>query len=320
MRARVLYHDRCFDGACSAAIFSHFFLQQVDSGAEIAYGGLFHQAKQVFPDELFDGDQNAIVDFKYAANDKLTWWFDHHQSAFLCEADEAHYRRDTSGKKFYDPSYRSCTQFIADIASRHFHYDPSSMKELIYWADIIDGARYRNAETAVMMPEPAMQLTLVFEASEENMTTKVIPMMLRMPLAEIMRQPEIAEVFQRLYRKHQASIELIRERATCRDRVVFFDLGDTDLAGYNKFIPYYLHPESVYTVAVVDAGFRTKISVGSNPWAEVEPEHNLATLCESYGGGGHPRVGAISYGPGELARARESAAQNVKTRSAPSQS
>jgi hypothetical protein len=316
MRARVLYHDRCFDGACSAAIFSHFFLQRVDSGAEIAYGGLFHQAKQVFPDDLFDGDQNAIVDFKYAANDKLTWWFDHHQSAFLSEADEAHYRRDAS----YDPSYRSCTQFIADITSRRFQYDPSAMRELIYWADIIDGARYQNAETAVMMPEPAMQLTLVFEAAEDNLTSKVIPMMMRMPLAEIMRQPEIAEVFQRLYRKHQASIELIRERATCRDRVVFFDLGDTDLSGYNKFIPYYLHPESVYTVAVVDAGFRTKISVGSNPWADSEPEHNLATLCESYGGGGHPRVGAISYGPGELARARESAAQIVKTLSAPPQS
>ena len=317
MRARVLYHDRCFDGACSAAIFSHFFRQRVAADAEIAYGGLFHQAKQVFPDELFDGEQNAIVDFKYAANDRLTWWFDHHQSAFLSEDDEAHYRRDTSGKKFYDPSYRSCTQFIADVAGERFGYDASAMEELIYWADIIDGARYENARTAVMMPEPAMQLTLVFEASEENLTAKVIPMMLEMPLAEIMRRPEIASVFDRLYRKHQASIELIRDRAKCQDQVVFFDLGDTDLAGYNKFIPYFLHPESVYTVAVVDAGFRTKISVGSNPWAATEPEHNLASLCESYGGGGHPRVGAISYGPGELERARESAAQIVKTLSHP---
>ena len=317
MQARVLYHDRCFDGACSAAIFSHFFRQRVDADADIAYAGLFHQAKQVFPDELFDGDQNAIVDFKYAANDKLTWWFDHHQSAFLCDEDEAHYRRDTSGKKFYDPGYRSCTQFIADITRDNFSYDPSAMTELIHWADIIDGARYDNAETAVLMPEPAMQLTLVFEASEENMTARVIPMLIDKPLAEVMRVPEIAETFAHLYKKHQDSIEVIRERASCRDRVVFFDLGDTDLSGYNKFIPYFLYPESVYTVAVVDAGFRTKISVGSNPWADEEPAHNLATLCESYGGGGHPRVGAISYGPGELERARGSAAEIVKTLSGP---
>jgi hypothetical protein len=187
------------------------------------------------------------------------------------------------------------------------------MAELIHWADIIDGARYENAETAVMMPEPAMQLTLVFEAAEENLTAKVIPMLMERSLQDVMLQPEIAQVFQHLYRKHQASIDIIRERASCKDRVVFFDLGDTDLAGYNKFIPYFLYPESIYTVAVVDAGFRTKISVGSNPWAETEPEHNLATLCESYGGGGHPRVGAISYGPGELERARKSAAEIVKT-------
>jgi len=32
---------------------------------------------------------------------------------------------------------------------------------------------------------------------------------------------------------------------------------------------------------------------------------NLATLAEQYGGGGHQRVSAISFAPGDLARARE---------------
>jgi hypothetical protein len=58
---------------------------------------------------LFDGDENAIVDFKYAATPKLTWWFDHHQSAFLSPEDNEHWRRDTSGQKLYDPAFRSCT-------------------------------------------------------------------------------------------------------------------------------------------------------------------------------------------------------------------
>ena len=260
---------------------------------------------------MFDGDENAIVDFKYCASDRLTWWFDHHQSAFLSDADEAHYRRDQSGKKFYDPQYRSCTQFIADTTRERFGYDPSEMSELIRWADIIDGARYESPEAAVMMPEPAMRLTLVFEASEENLTAKIIPLMIDHSLEEIMRRPEVAEVFERLYQRHQDSIEVIRSRARYENGVVFFDLGDTDLAGYNKFIPYYLHPESTYTVSVLDAGFRTKVSVGSNPWAPKPPECNLATLCERYGGGGHPRVGAISYGPGELAKARSTAREIV---------
>ena len=80
--------------------------------------------------------------------------------------------------------------------------------------------------------------------------------------------------------------------------MVFFDLAGYDMEGYNKFIPYYLFPDSTYTVSVSPSSFRTKISVGSNPWAPAAPKHNLATICERYGGGGHARVGAISLEPG----------------------
>jgi nanoRNase/pAp phosphatase (c-di-AMP/oligoRNAs hydrolase) len=51
--------------------------------------------------------------------------------------------------------------------------------------------------------------------------------------------------------------------------------------------------------------------VGSNPWTPTEPKHNLATICERYGGGGHARVGAISLPPGEIDRARQVAAEIV---------
>ena len=77
-----------------------------------------HKASQPFEDGIFDGDENAIVDFKYSSSPLLTWWFDHHQSAFLKPEDAEHFRQDHSGKKFYDPSYKSCTKFLATIASR----------------------------------------------------------------------------------------------------------------------------------------------------------------------------------------------------------
>ena len=48
--------------------------------------------------------------------------------------------------------------------------------------------------------------------------------------------------------------------------------------------------------------------MGSNPWAPAEPTHNLATICERYGGG-HARVGAISLEPGALEQARKIAAE-----------
>ena len=312
MQVRVFYHDRCFDGAVSAAIFADLYRRHVDSGAEFTWSGLFHEPNQQFDLSLFDGDENAIVDFKYCASDKLTWWFDHHQSAFLSSDDEAHFRRDVSEHKFYDPSYRSCTQLIADIGGRKFGYDSSHLAELIHWADVIDGARYESAKDAVLMGEPAMKLTLVFEAATENRTKDVIPLLGSEPLEKIVERPEIRACFEELYERHLESIETIRAHSVVKGDVLFFDLGDTELGGYNKFIPYYLFPESRYTVSVADAGFRTKVSVGSNPWAPHPPEHNLATLCERFGGGGHPRVAAISFGPGEIERARETARKVVE--------
>jgi hypothetical protein len=93
--------------------------------------------------------------------------------------------------------------------------------------------------------------------------------------------------------------------------VITFDLTGCDLEGYNKFIPYYLFPQGTYTVSVSPSSFRTKISVGSNPWAPAEPTHNLATICERYGGGGHARVGAISLEPNQVEEARRIAAEIV---------
>jgi len=50
-----------------------------------------------FDPNLFDANEKAIVDFSIAAPHGLTWWFDHHQSAFLTAEDAEHFRRDTSG-------------------------------------------------------------------------------------------------------------------------------------------------------------------------------------------------------------------------------
>src|SRR5260370_2018649 len=116
MLTRVLYHDHCFDGAASAAYFSRFIAGAVHPDAEFQYTGMAHKASQMFDHSLFDGDENAIVDFKYSSDPKLTWWFDHHQSAFLNVEDREHFRRDTTGRKLYVPCYKCCPSFISHIA------------------------------------------------------------------------------------------------------------------------------------------------------------------------------------------------------------
>ena len=59
------------------------------------------------------------------------------------------------------------------------------------------------------------------------------------------------------------------------------------------------------------SSFRAKVAVGSNPWPPQPPTVNLAKICERYGGGGHARVGAISFAPDQIGRAREAAAEIV---------
>jgi hypothetical protein len=271
-----------------------------------------HRACQTFDPGLFDGDENAIVDFKYSSNPRLTWWFDHHQSAFLTPEDAEHFRRDTSGRKLYDPSYKSCTAFICAVASERFGFHAPDLADLVRWSVIIDGAQYPDARTAVELGEPAMKLTLVIEAAKDSdIVRKIIGWMQFRQLPEIIVEPEVQALFEPLYQRHLDSIEIIESRARQEDGVVYFDLAGYDMEGYNKFIPYYLFPASTYTVSVSVSSFRTKISVGSNPWAPAAPKHNLATICERYGGGGHARVGAISLEPGALEKARALAAEIV---------
>src|SRR5258707_6675834 len=116
---------------------------------------------------MFDGDENAIVDFKYSPSEKLTWWFDHHQSAFLTPQDEAHFRADQSGKKFLDATRKSCTEFIAFIAHTKFGFDSEPLRDLIHWAHIIDSALYESSAQCVEFKEPALQLMQVIERTPD---------------------------------------------------------------------------------------------------------------------------------------------------------
>jgi hypothetical protein len=310
MRARVLYHDHCFDGAASSAFVTRFLQEKFYPEADFRYRGLAHRADQLFEDGYFDGNVNVIVDFKYSTNPNLTWWFDHHQSAFLSPEDAEHFRHDTSGRKMFDPSYRSCTKFIATIARDRFGFEAPDLEELVTWADIVDGALYESAQAAVEMNAPAMKLTLVIESAKESrIVQNIILAMQRRPLAEIVCEPEIQGLFSDLYQNHLRTIDVIRKEGSCDQGVIFFDLVDYGIEGYNKFIPYYLFPDSAYTVSVSTSSFRTKVSVGSNPWVREPLRHNLATICERYGGGGHAKVGAISFPTGAVAQARQAAAE-----------
>ena len=323
MNCRVFYHDNCFDGACSASLFTRFHQECVGTASTFDYRGLVHRAGSLFDESWFaSSGEHAIVDFKYSPSPRINWWFDHHLSAFLTLEDEAHFRAGqvildgTPGpqamRQFFDPTYISCTGWIAHIASTKFGMDLTPFSELIYWANIVDGAKYESAQSAVELGAPAMKLTMVIEgAPESSLVQRIIPLLTTMPLQEVLDQPFIREQLAPLLERHWAALELIRERAHAERGVITFDITDQPAEGYNKFIPYYLHPESVYNVGLSKSTFRTKVSVGTNPWTKKPADDlaNIAAICERYGGGGHARVGAISFPVDREDEARIAAAQ-----------
>jgi oligoribonuclease NrnB/cAMP/cGMP phosphodiesterase (DHH superfamily) len=314
MKLRILYHGNCFDGVSSAAIFTKFYRRVFHPDALVAYTPTMHRAGNAFDPEQFDGDDNAIVDFKYSPDERLTWWFDHHQSAFLTKEDEAHFLADTSGKKFLDTKSASCAEFIARIAKEKWDFEDPFLAELIEWAHIIDGAFYESPEQCVELRSSALKLMQVIEGEKDpEFVEQIIRMLTERTLDEVVATDEIQQRLEPILERHWASVELIKQRSVYERGVVVFDLVDTGIEGYNKFIPYYHFPQTTYNVSLTQSNFRTKISVGSNPWAPRPRVHNIAEICERYGGGGHAVVGAVSLKRDDLELGKQYMQEIIET-------
>jgi hypothetical protein len=312
MQLKILYHGNCFDGCASAALFGRFFVEREGGrlGA-VSFAPLHHQQGDAFPPGAFDADVNACVDFRFSASPRLHWWFDHHASAFPTPDDRVAFERDTGGQKFWDPTAPSCTGFIARTLAERFGWAADDLQDLIRWADVIDAARFPSAAMAVRLEEPALRVMALLEATKDpQLPTRVIEAMQHRPLAEIAAEPWAAGPLGPILERHRAAVDTVRRLARVEGGVVTVDLSDAGVeGGANKFITYELFPEARYTVTVTRDPKRTKVSVGSNPWARPPRAHDISKLCERYGGGGHPVVGAVSLAGDRLEDARRIAGE-----------
>ncbi len=321
MHARILYHANCFDGCASAALLGRFLQERLGSrlGA-IEHIPVQHQAGDPFPADVFRGDVNAIVDFRYSPSPRLDWWFDHHRSAFQPASDRAHFEADHSGQRFWDPTAPSCTGFIARVARERFGFEAPDLAELVRWADVIDAAAFPSAEVAVKLAEPALRIMTFLESSRDPAASgRLIEALRTRTLAEVAGEPWVAGPLAPVLERHFRSIDAVRAAARLEGGVAFLDLAESGLETGNKFVLYWLFPEARYTVTVSHDAKRSKVSVGSNPWARPARAHDISRICERYGGGGHPVVGAVSLDPGRLDEARRVAGEIVATLQSPAE-
>src|SRR5438477_10654846 len=264
------YHDHCFDGVASAATFLRFYRDKLKPGlTDVGLRGLAHRAGQLFDADVFSGEENAVVDFRFSPDPRLTWWFDHHQSAFEGADDEAVFRADRSGRKFWDPQAKSCTRFLARTVEEKFGWDSSPLRELIDWAEIIDGALFPNPQMAVALTDPAMQLMLLIEATKApDLCPRLIRELSRRPLSDVLAESWVKAPLGPLLERHREVVKLVTSRIRLDHGVATYDLADLGIDTVNKFIAYAADPSTVYTVSVSRGPTRSKVSLGSNPWQQ----------------------------------------------------
>ena len=307
----VATHGHCFDGLASAVLFTHL-LRAVDgkcAGAPFVYRGQAYDpgTNGVDPAVFAGARETAILDFRYTATDALTWYFDHHASAFPTSADrqDFHDRLEIKGRGFYDAKCGSCTKLIADVAREQFAVDVSRYDELVRWADMIDTAGFPTPQMAVDRTEPEMKLLAVIERyGDDALLRELVPLLLERPVHEVALAPTFVARYAGLEAQHRAGIDRIRSREDRRGSVVWVDLLDAPSDTVTKFVTYADAPDVPYSVIASRTKDHCKISVGYNPWSGVVRTHDISKICERYGGGGHPVVGAIAV-PLDVDRARK---------------
>lgn len=313
----VATHGHCFDGLCSAVMFTRL-MRHVRPEAPLTFKylacGYGPGLNGVEPKQL-DGGVNAILDFRFSTAPQLTWYFDHHVSAFPSPDDRAVYEKRATEEPrtfFHDGAYSSCTKLIADIGQSRFGLDNRGVAELVRWADMIDSAAFPNAKMAVDRKEPELQLmTVVEHIGDDSFLTRLVPRLLMQPLADVARSPDIQQAYRPLGEAHQQFVKLVEGHAKDANGVVLVDLSDQVLEVAGKFVTYALFPKSAYSVLLSRSKSKCKLSIGYNPWSPVARTHNIAAICERHGGGGHPVVGAISLPADKVEDAKKLAQEIV---------
>ncbi|MFO0658366.1 MAG: hypothetical protein U0165_00835 [Polyangiaceae bacterium] len=303
----VATHGHCFDGMASAVVFTRLFraLEPTNDPSFTYRACDYGPHWNGVPEDWLTGDENAILDYRYTAVPKLTWYFDHHRTAFNTEHDRDHFEIQNGKTRFHDADYSSCTKLIVDIARERFGLTFPELDGLVAWADKIDAARFSDPAIILARSEPALQLmTVLFHHGDDRFLAQIVPQLLVTELDEVARSQQVQSLYAPLGERHNLSVERMRAAARLHGEVGICDLSEAPIDAVEKFAMYAFFPTALYSVILSRTDSQLRISIGFNPWAGKERGHDISAICKRHGGGGHPVVGAFSLPPTELERAR----------------
>lgn len=277
--------------------------------------GMVHRDGNPFEGIPLDADDHACVDFRFCADPKMRWWFDHHPTAFQPPALREIFDRAHEPTWFFDPKAPSCAGFIARTLATGWNWQPPThLIDAVTWADKIDAATFSTAQEAVALELPAQRIAAWLANGRSGMdTARYIEWLSHASLAEVAERPEVAPQIAAIEEERAKDLDAIEKLAVWHDDMVVFDRFDDVGARNPGFLGYWLFPHAFYAVAGTRTESSIKITVGFNKWTTStrKPTVDVGALCARFGGGGHSMVGGITLRGDELQRARETIAQLV---------
>jgi hypothetical protein len=310
---KIFFHDACFDGTTSAALFAAFYRDVIDPGAAVRPIGMIHSDGNPFEGVALDADDHACVDFRFCADPRMRWWFDHHPTAFQPPDLRAVFDTAHSPTWFFDPKAPSCAGLIHRALADGWDWQPPAhLVDAVAWADKIDAAQFASAEEAVALGNPAQRLAAWLAHGRSPLdTARYVDWLSRSSLEEVAARPEIARQLAAVETERAREISTVERLGVWHGDVIVFDqFGDVG-ARSPGFLGYLLFPRCLYAVSGTRSAQSIKISVGVNPWTGEPRRHDIGALCAKYGGGGHAVVGGVTLRAEELTRARETLRQLV---------
>ena len=307
MRITVATHGNCLDGLSSAALFTHLMRHLEPKTAEISYRTcIYGPAPAPFGPQFLNGNINAILDYRFYSGPELSWYFDHHSTAFSGPEEEELFKsRVNSGQYYYDPRSASCAGLIGRVIKERFLLPLGHLESLVDFADIVDSAHYESAVAALDRSTAKAKFLAVVEhngndAFFENMVGKL----LELPVQEVAELPEITQAYAAIEREQQDFLEHVMQCTEDRGAVVITDITDREHNTFAKFASYLLYPQSTYSVLLGRIPGALKISLGFNPWGPKARRHDLGSICRRFGGGGHLEVGGVAFPPDDIHNAK----------------
>ncbi|KMQ51135.1 hypothetical protein CHISP_2058 [Chitinispirillum alkaliphilum] len=291
-----VYFHKDFDGFVAAALFLRINEETQLVGADcINLNAVDYDIKNAWL-KMSLPKPNIVIDFLY--HPKAQWWFDHHVTTFLNDKHKENYAN--SEKQFWDINSPSCAtlikQHLKQQCSLTHKYNAiiDGFSDWIHWSDIIDNAKYDNPAQIVELKDPCLQINATLSENLSNSYIQYLVTAAKMysPPEVVSLQP-VKEKIETVFQLQEKFMSVFKSGYKLKpDNIVFFDYVKSEIP-FQRYLTYYYEPDALYSIGLYRKNGKFSISVGKNPWIDVQSK-NIGEICQKYGGGGRENVGSIA--------------------------